>query len=202
MIKHEPEYIKIKEDKEKDNEDKSQENNQNIEMLDYEEEQEEEEYEEEAAPVRGILYEHPKGKHAYIVVFLVALCIFLSLSFWFSPTYGNLLWTSKDAVFRQHEYWRLFTALFTHSDIKHLLSNMPLFVVFGWLLRSYFGLLAFPFAALVVGALANYASIYFYPDHMRLIGASGVVYGLVGLWVTFYLRYEIRYSLAMKIFGF
>lgn len=159
------------------------------------------EYEKEEAPAfRGILYEHPKAKHSFVVIFFVALCVLLSLSFWFSPHYSKWLWASKEAVFEKHEYWRLFTALFTHADIKHLLSNMPLFVVFGWLLRSYFGLLAFPLAAFLVGAVTNYATLYYYPEHTRLIGASGVVYGLVGLWVTFYLRYEVRYSFRMKLF--
>lgn len=151
-------------------------------------------------PPKSFLYEHPKLKHIYIVIILVLLCLLFSLCFWFSDNYRDFLWASREAVFEHHEYWRLFSALFTHSDIKHLLSNMPLFVVFGWLLRNYFGLLAFPFAAFVVGALANYATLYYYSAHIRLVGASGIVYGLVGLWITFYLRYEVRYSFRMKLF--
>lgn len=167
---------------------------ENLEVIEYEKE------EEEAPAPQGILYEHPKAKDILIVIVFISLCIIFSLIFWFSQSYNNLLWASKNTIFEHHEYWRLFSALFTHSDIKHLLSNMPLFFVFGWLLHSYFGFLAFPLAAFVVGALANYATLYYYPDHIRLIGASGVVYGLVGLWITFYLRYEVRYSFRMKIF--
>lgn len=148
---------------------------------------------------KGILYERPKSQHIFEVMVLIFLCLIFSLLFWFFPNYHNFLWASRHNVFQQHEYWRLFSALFTHSDIKHLLSNMPLFFVFGWLLRTYFGLLAFPLCALVAGALANYATLYFYSDHTRLIGASGIDYGLVGLWVIFYLRYEVRFSLSNKL---
>jgi len=157
-------------------------------------------FEAELPAPQSILYEHPKLKHVYVVGIFVLLCLLFSLCFWFSDHYSAFLWASREAVFEHHEYWRLFTALFTHSDLKHLLSNMPLFVVFGWLLRNYFGLLAFPIAAFAVGALANYATLYYYPPHIRLVGASGVVYGLVGLWITFYLRYEVRYSFRMKLF--
>lgn len=151
-------------------------------------------------PPRGILYERPNPKHIWVVAMLLLLCLAFSLQFWFAGTYGDLLWASRYAVWERHQYWRLFTALFTHSDIKHLLSNLPLFLAFGWLLRTYFGFLAFPLAALAVGALANYATLYFYPPYVRLIGASGIVYGLVGLWITFYLRYEVRYGFGMKLF--
>lgn len=156
---------------------------------------------EEISPkLRSILYAPPNPKHAYIVALMVLLCVGFSLQFWFSKKFGDFLWASGEAVFERHQYWRLFTALFTHADLGHLLSNLPLFIAFGWFLRTYFGFLAFPIAAFVVGALANLATLYFYPPTTRLIGASGVVYGLLGLWLTFYMRYEVAYSFRMRLF--
>src|SRR5262245_54211850 len=91
---------------------------------------------------RSILYEHPNPKHTYVVVFFVLLFLAFSLLFWSSKEFGDFLWASRDAVFIRHQYWRLFTALFTHSDLAHWLSNLPLFIIFGWFLRTYFGFLA------------------------------------------------------------
>lgn len=148
---------------------------------------------------RGILYERLSLKYAFSSVAIGVLCIAFSLIFWFSDQFRGLLWVSRISIFDQHEYWRLITAIFTHADVGHLLSNLPLLMVFGWLLRGYFGFIAFPLVSLVVGILTNIATLYFYPETVRLIGASGMVYGVGAMWITFYLRYEIRFSFAKRL---
>jgi rhomboid protease GluP len=153
---------------------------------------------ERVAP-KGILYEKPKFKHLIAPLFIVLLCCAFTLLSWYSPRYGELLWVSGPSIFRKGEYWRLFTALFVHSGLLHLLSNMPLLFVFGWFLRTYFGFVAFPIAAVAIGAVANAATLYFYHDHIRMVGASGMVYGVVGLWITLYLRYEVRHRFWAKL---
>jgi rhomboid protease GluP len=148
---------------------------------------------------KGILYEKPKAKHGGIILFFALLCLASSIIYWIFPDYGNLLWVSRQAVFEKHEYWRILTALFVHADIMHLISNMPLYIIFGWFLRSYFGLRAFPVAAILVGCLTNLATLYFYDNNTRLIGASGVVYGIVAMWLVFYLKLERRFGFWMKL---
>lgn len=148
---------------------------------------------------RGILYEQLDSKYAFSSVAIGVLCIVFSLVFWFSDQFRDLLWVSRISVFDQHEYWRVITAIFTHADVGHLLSNLPLLMIFGWLLRGYFGFVAFPLASLVVAILTNVATLFFYPETVRLIGASGMVYGVGALWITFYLRYEIRYSFSKRL---
>ena len=100
------------------------------------------------------------------------------------------LWVSGDRVFRHHENWRLATALFAHADIGHLLSNAPLFLIFGWYLYAYFGPWIFPGAAVLVGVLSNLATVHFYAAQERLLGASGMLYGMVALWLVLYMRFE------------
>ncbi len=148
---------------------------------------------------RGILYEKPQAQYLLAPLLVALACLLASLLLWFSEGYGDLLWASGKTVFTAKEYWRPFTALFAHANVEHLLLNLPFLVVFAWLLRSYFGLIAFPVVSILVGALANVATLYFYPDYVRLIGASGMVYSVVAMWVVFYLRYEIRYRLGKKI---
>ncbi len=110
------------------------------------------------------------------------------------------LTASGETVFEKGEYWRLLTALFTHADVGHLLSNAPLFLIFGWFIYAFFGRLAFPIGALLVGALSNMATIYVYEPDAELLGASGMLYGMVALWLVLYVRFETEYSVSMKIF--
>lgn len=109
-------------------------------------------------------------------------------------------WASGEAVFERGEWWRLLTALFTHADLGHLLSNTPLFMIFGWYLYAFFGARAFPLAAIVVGILSNAVTIYFYPPNSHLVGASGMLYGMVALWLVLYVRFETIYTVPMRIF--
>ena len=112
----------------------------------------------------------------------------VSLHDWRAPK-GDGLWVSGERVFDHHENWRLLTALFSHADIGHLLANTPLFVIFGWYLYAFFGPWIFPGAALLIGVLSNLATVHFNAPHMQLHGASGMLYGMVALWLVLYMRF-------------
>lgn len=75
---------------------------------------------------------------------------------------ADKLWASRERVFAAHEYWRLVTALFTHADAVHMLSNIPFFIFFGMLLYEYFGFLLFPAISLAIGVAANAITLNFY----------------------------------------
>lgn len=85
-----------------------------------------------------------------------------------------------------HEFWRLLTAVFAHADLNHYLSNVPSVVFLGWILRGYFGLFAFPVLGLLIGVVSNAFTVAVYPPHVQLLGASGMVFGLYSLWITWY----------------
>ncbi|WP_413575831.1 rhomboid family intramembrane serine protease [Bdellovibrio sp. HCB290] len=93
---------------------------------------------------------------------------------------------SGQNIFEKKQYWRLWTALVSHADIGHLLNNMTLFFVLGYLLVGYFGLWMFPAAALFFGGITNYFVLRGYPPEVTLLGASGVVYWMGGAWLTLY----------------
>jgi len=116
-----------------------------------------------------------------------------------SPFY-DWLWASRETVFTKHEYWRLITAIFTHADSVHLLSNMPLFIFFGFFLYEYFGFILFPALSLLTGVCANITALYFYPDSVRLVGASGMIYGMVSLWLVLYIYHDTDHTMLMRIF--
>lgn len=94
---------------------------------------------------------------------------------------------SGEAVFGRHEYWRLWTAVFAHSDAGHLLSNSLLFFILGGFLAGHFGVTLFPWLAFLFGGVINFASVASYAPEVRLLGASGVVFWLGGTWLALYL---------------
>lgn len=131
---------------------------------------------------------NPPVSSAGPVMFLLCIWVFASLTNWTSP--NDQGWVSGKAVFEDGEYWRLVSALFIHSDVGHLLANMPLFLVFGFYLNGFFGFLVFPIAALIAGVLANLLTIMIYPPWSRLVGASGMLYAMVAMWLVLYVRFE------------
>ncbi len=132
-------------------------------------------------------------------LFCFSLFFVASLREWVWPE-ADRLSASGAAVFGRHEYWRLVTALFAHSSMDHLLSNTPLFLIFGWFLRAFFGWLAFPVATLAIGVLSNLATIATYEPQTELLGASGMLYGMVALWLVFYLRFATEFAVPMRLF--
>ncbi|WP_232469245.1 rhomboid family intramembrane serine protease [Bdellovibrio bacteriovorus] len=100
---------------------------------------------------------------------------------------GALLPASGEAVFKNHEYWRLWTALFAHADLGHLASNSLGIFVLGYFLSGYFSLWFFPVAALLVGGLTNYLTLLSYDPAVKLVGISGVVYWMGAAWLILYL---------------
>ncbi len=137
-------------------------------------------------------------------LYFIVLCLLASLLYWYS-SFAPFLAASRAQVFDHYEFWRLGTAVLVHADIGHLLSNSLLFLFFSWHLQSYGGAWLFPGLASLSGILTHGLSLWTYPNEVRLVGASGMVYAMVGLWLMIYLVRETRYRLRLKllrVFGF
>lgn len=94
--------------------------------------------------------------------------------------WGGLFWPY---VTRQHEYWRLITSMFIHSDISHLFNNMLLLFFIGEYLEDYVGHWKFAVLYFGTGILADMVSMGYNILGNRMvlsIGASGAIYGVVG----------------------
>ena len=116
-----------------------------------------------------------------------------SIPYWQKIPQAQNFWVSNKSILVDGEYWRLFTALFTHSGIDHLAANTLLFVIFGTLLRAFFGAFTFPFVSILLGAVTNFLTVLDYEPNIRLVGASGMVYAMVALWLVFYIWFDRRY---------
>jgi rhomboid protease GluP len=125
--------------------------------------------------------------------------IFVSLLNWRDVAgFAASMPANSERVFTAHEWWRAWTTLFVHADLRHLLSNALLFSIMGVFLIGYFGVWVFPTAALFAGGLVNLIVLRGMPQEVELIGASGVVFWMGGFWLTLYFCLESRRSLSQR----
>jgi GlpG protein len=81
------------------------------------------------------------------------------------------------------EFWRLFTPIFIHFGIVHLVFNMLWFYQLGSMIEARKGSLLL-FAFIAVSALLSNVAEYFHHHYPIFGGMSGVVYALAGyVWI-------------------
>lgn len=158
-----------------------------------------EDFQEEEALPAGPLSIFPSKRHLIPAVSLLVLFYAASAIYSNYPA-GDNLWVSGRTVLKGAEYWRLLSALFTHADMVHLLSNALMFIVFGWALNAYYGWKVFPLISLILGALTNLFTVMIYPLEVRLMGASGMVYSMAAVWLVFYVRFDTSHYPPARLF--
>lgn len=89
------------------------------------------------------------------------------------------------------QVYRLFTAIFLHGGVEHILSNMVMLYAAGDLLERRIGHVRFALAYLLSGIAGNAVS-YLYEAvsgaRYTAVGASGAVYGIMGVIICLALR--------------
>lgn len=95
------------------------------------------------------------------------------------------------------QYWRLFTAMFMHAGIRHLLNNMLLLYVLGTSLESLTGPVSYLILYLGGGLLGNIAAWRFYVwsgAAVVAVGASGAIFAVMGalLWIILRSKGRVR----------
>lgn len=146
-----------------------------------------------------LLSRKPAENSGLVAILTVILILFVSALAWRDPSTFNALLVGFDQVFHDGEFWRLLTAIAIHSNFQHFISNAVFLGFFSYLLFGYFGGWVFPVLVVFVGALTNLLSLMTYPDGVRLVGASGLVYVMVGFWLTMYILVERRISLKRRL---
>ncbi len=149
-------------------------------------------YLEEQALSRPIDPAAALGASVFILLFTV-----LSILAWENP-HAMLVATQTD-VFAQGEWWRLVTSPFVHADFIHLLSNSMLFLVFATLLNNYFGRWAFPVLSVFGAAATEAIALLTYPADVQLVGASGMVYLMAGMWLVYFARNSSYLKLSHRL---
>lgn len=92
------------------------------------------------------------------------------------------------------EFYRLFTCMFVHADILHILFNMIALYSIGPVVERYYGKGKFLLIYLVSGLLGSIFSGVFMTADSISIGASGAIFGLLGsiCYFTYYYRATLQ----------
>lgn len=143
---------------------------------------------------------HRKNKKGKTTSFLVLGICFVMSQFYWDKSYeiSKFLSASKDLVFVNGEYWRLFTTSFVHGDIGHLLSNSLMLFILTYFVTSFYGLFVSVILSFTMGMVTNYFVISQYDVNTTLVGASGIVYYLWGFWMMLYICIEKQTSLIKR----
>ena len=99
------------------------------------------------------------------------------------------------------EFYRLFTCMFVHADILHILFNMIALYSIGPVVERYYGKSKFLLIYLVSGLLGSIFSGVFMTADSISIGASGAIFGLLGsiCYFTYYYRATLQGILRSSI---
>jgi rhomboid protease GluP len=121
---------------------------------------------------------------------------------------GNALYTPDSIVVQWGQvnafvlyngaYYQLFTSMFVHASLFHLVGNMLFLFIFGMRGEEIFSLPEFLGIYLVGGVMGNVLSLAFGPGTYLApfisVGASGAIFALFGACII-YVRRSIRQSI-------
>lgn len=100
------------------------------------------------------------------------------------------------AIALNNEYYRLFTAIFTHEAPMHLFFNCYAITILGHPIEQIFGKRKFLIIFLVSGLFGSLTSFIFSAGYS--IGASGGVFGIFGVHLYLFIKNKTTY---LKVFG-
>lgn len=119
-----------------------------------------------------------------INILIFIFMVFSGVSVFLPETHDLLKWGGNfRALVLTGEQWRLFTNIFIHAGILHLLLNMYALLYIGVLLEPYLGKARFLLSYLTTGIIASLASIYWHPITVS-VGASGAIFGMYGVFLS------------------
>lgn len=122
---------------------------------------------------------------ATLIVINIAVFFFLSL---FGDTEDAAFMFQHGAMYEPtvtqgHEFYRIFTSMFLHFGISHLVNNMVLLGALGWNLELEIGKIRLLIIYLISGIGGNLLSLYreiATETYAVSAGASGAIFGLMG----------------------
>lgn len=117
----------------------------------------------------------------------VVWCLLLAFAHWVAtfamPALAALGKMDSQAV-RAGAWHRLFTPIFLHSDLAHLMANVTFGILVLGLAMGRFGLGPTLLATYLAGALGNLTGLLFYSHPYTGVGASGMMMGALGVLCT------------------
>ncbi|WP_143304912.1 rhomboid family intramembrane serine protease [Chitinophaga vietnamensis] len=83
----------------------------------------------------------------------------------------------------EHQYWRLFSSMFLHAGMWHLVTNMLGLFIAGIFLEPVLRSIRFSVVYVLTGLIADYVSIWYHRSAVD-VGASGAIFGIYGVFLA------------------
>ena len=99
---------------------------------------------------------------------------------------------------KRGEYYRLFTSLFLHAGVVHLICNMYSLYVIGPQAESFYGKLKYLCLFVITGISGSLLSVAFSGNNALSVGASGAIFGLLGAILYFGYHYRVYLGNVLK----
>ena len=140
-----------------------------------------------------------KFKPTYILIALnIAVYVYTSVVGGdFLNTHVDMLWNYgqvNSLVIYSGYYYQLFTSMFIHSDIAHIVGNMLFLFIFGLRGEEMFSLPEYLSIYFLGGLTGNLLSLLLLPLETISVGASGAIFAMFGATVI-YARRSFRQSI-------
>ena len=144
-----------------------------------------------------------------ITVTYVLIVLNLAAYVYTSILGGNFFVTSPHilAIFGQFNlvvmrggYWQLFTSLFVHANLIHLLFNMLFLFIFGVRAEELFGGVKCLLIYLFSGLAGNLLTLLLGPNTISA-GASGAIFGLFGACIIYLGKTRGRSVIAALVYS-
>lgn len=98
---------------------------------------------------------------------------------------------------------QLFSSMFVHADLMHLVGNMFILLAFALVFEELIGPRKFIVIYLISGVIGALAQVgYGWGDPLRLLGASGAVFGIIGAFAGSYPNMVMRLPIPVFIIMF
>ena len=117
---------------------------------------------------------------------------FLETSYTMLGQYGQV----NSLVLYSGYYYQLFTSLFVHADITHIVGNMLFLFIFGLRAEEMFSLPEYLVVYFVGGLTGNVLSLFLLSANTVSVGASGAIFAMFGASVVY-----ARRSVSQSIIG-
>jgi len=137
----------------------------------------------------------------YLLI-LANVAVFFSYAFRPEPQFSRTLCT-YGLIPGRWQVWTIFTSMFLHADLVHLLGNMLFLWIAGDNVEDRLGHLAylvFYLAAGTAGAAAHILTARGDMAGIPTVGASGAISGVMGAYLVFFPSSKIRFALWLFVF--
>lgn len=141
-------------------------------------------------------------KQPIVTYIIMAICIILFILMELSGDSTNSQTLLKyganlDVLVKNGEYYRLFTCIFLHIGIMHLLCNMYSLYIIGREVENLFGKIKYIIIFILSGIFGSIMSLAFTHNTISA-GASGAIFGLLGALLYFGMHYRTYLGEAIK----